>query len=442
MINLKFLRVSAILISCTLSFECLAQSNSISMSLDECLEYARENSITLKKAQLDIEDNQSLQLSSKGAFLPTISGSVSQGLSSYFLNDDSSLSGGIYNGSYGVDLSMTLYSGGSNRAQLQKSILGGDIASLEMEEFENSLEVAITEVYVEILYSIEQIQVAKGSLEISQRSEDRGRAFLEVGSINEADFAQLVSATASDKYDIVVAETQLSNLYIVLKQLLEISGDVTLEVKELPFSDEALLSIIPSTAEVFDVALDTRPEIQSSKMYIESAEYDLTMAKAGYLPTLSLTAGTGINHTSSSSYDFTAQLRNNFTTSVGLNLSIPIFSGYRNKSNVAISQNSVKSASLSLTEAEKDLYQTIESIRNSAVSAQAKYSASEYMLQATIKSMELTEQQYEVGLKNIIELLTEQDNYSQTYQEHLINKYQLILNKALLNFYKTNIIKL
>ncbi|MFI3263661.1 MAG: TolC family protein [Rikenellaceae bacterium] len=442
MINFRFLRVGAIVISCALSFECLAQSNSISMSLDECLEYARENSITLKKAQLDIEDNQSLQLSSKGAFLPTISGSVSQGLSSYFLNDDSSLSGGIYNGSYGVDLSMTLYSGGSNRAQLQKSILGGDIASLEMEELENSLEVAITEVYVEILYSIEQIQVAKSSLEISQRSEQRGRAFLEVGSINEADFAQLVSATASDMYDIVVAETQLSNLYIILKQLLEISGDVTLQVKELPLSDEALLSLIPSTAEVFDVALDTRPEIESSKMYIESAEYDLTMAKAGYLPTLSLTAGTGVNHISSSSYDFTAQLRNNFTTSIGLNLSIPIFNGYKNKSNVAISQNSVKSASLSLTEEEKNLYQTIESIRNNAVSAQAKYSASEYMLQATIKSMELTEQQYEVGLKNIIELLTEQDNYSQTYQEHLVNKYQLILNKALLNFYKTNIIKL
>ncbi|MFR9503334.1 MAG: TolC family protein [Rikenellaceae bacterium] len=433
MTKLKLLRVAALLLGCTLALGGYAQSGSgaISMSLEECLEYAKENSITLQKAQLAIDDNASEQLSSKGAFLPTISGSVSQGLS-----------GATYSGSYGVDLSMTLYSGGSNRAQLQKSILGEDIALLEMDELSNTLEVAVTEVYVEILYAIEQIEVAKSSLELSEKSEERGKAFLEVGSINEADFAQLQSATASSKYSVVVAQTQLSNLYISLKQLLEISYDVDFSVKELPLSTDILMAPIPTVAEVYDIALDTRPEIQSSQLYIESAELDHTIAKSGYLPKLSLTAGTGINHSSSSSYDFSSQMRNNFSTSAGLNLSIPIFSGYKNRSSVAIAENSIKRASLSLTESEKSLYLTIETLRNNASNAQAMFSVSEYMIQSTLKSMELTQEQYEVGLKSTIELLTEQDNYNQTLQEHLINKYQLILNKALLNYYKTDVIKL
>ncbi|MFI3285863.1 MAG: TolC family protein [Rikenellaceae bacterium] len=444
MANLKFLRVAVLLLSCALAYEGYAQNNqeSISMSLDECLEYAKKNSITLQKAQLQIDDSAAQQLSAKGAFLPTISGSVSQSFSSAPLSEESALSGGTYSGSYGLDLSLTLYSGGSNRAQLKKSGVNQEIASLEMDELSNSLEVAITETYIEILYAIEQIEVAQGSLELSEQNEIRGRAFWQVGSINEADLAQIESATASSKYNIVVAQTKLSNLYVALKQLLEISQDITFEIKELPISEDILMAQIPTVAEVYNSALDLRPEIQSSKLYIESAALDQTIAEAGYLPKLSLTAGTGINHNSSSSYDFSSQMRNNFSTSAGINLSIPIFSGYKNKSNVAIAQNSVKRASLSLTESEKALYQTIETLRNNAANAQAMYSVSEYLLQSNLKSMELTTKQYEVGLKNTIELLTEQDNYNQTYQEHLTNKYQLILNKALLNYYKTNTIKL
>lgn len=444
MVNLKFMRVAAMLLCGTFTFHGFAQTtpSSLSMSLDECLEYAKENSITLQQAQLQIDNSASEELSAKGAFLPTISGSVSQALSSYPFNDTSSLSSATYSGSYGVDLSMTLYNGGSNRAQLQKSVVGQEISNLAMDELSNSLEISITEVYVEILYAIEQIKVAQGSLALSEQNEERGRAFLEVGSINNVDMAQLESATASSKYSVVVAQTQLSNLYVALKHLLEISQDITLTVKEPNLSDDMLLAQIPSVADVYEVALDSRPEIQSSKLYIESAEFDQTIAKSGYLPTLKLTAGTGLNHSSSSDYAFSSQMRNNFSTSAGLSLSIPIFSGYKNKSNVAIAENNIKTATLSLTAAEKDLYQTIETLRNNAANAQAMYSVSEYMLEANLKSMELTTEQYEVGLKTTIELLTEQDNYNQTYQEHLVNKYQLILNKALLNYYKTNIIKL
>ncbi len=442
--NYKSLRAFALLISCSLLVESYAQEDAptLSMSLEECLDYAKQNSISLKQAQLQIDNSESGQVSAKAALLPTVSGSVSQGVSAYPIIEDSSLSSGGYTGSYGVDMSMTLYNGGSNRASIQKSVLSSDISQLEYDEIDNSLEIAISEVYVEILYVIEQIEVAKGSLELSEQNEERGKAFLEVGSINEADFAQLQSATASSKYDVVAAQMQLSTLYVSLKQLLEISQEVTLTVKVPELSDDLLLAQIPTVSSVYEAALDLRPEIRSSMLYITSAELDQRVAESGFKPTVSLTAGTGVSHSSSSNYTFSSQMRNNFTTSAGVSLSIPIFSGYVNRSNVAIAKNNVRSAELSLTEAEKNLYQTIESLRNNAVSAQALYSVSEYLLKANLKSMELTQKQYEVGSKSTIELLTEQDNYNQTYQEHIINKYQLILNKALLNYYKTNTIKL
>ncbi len=277
---------------------------------------------------------------------------------------------------------------------------------------------------------------------MSQQNEARGKAFLEAGSINEVDYAQLQSATASYQYDLVSAKAQLSNLYVSLKHLLEITQSVTFSVKAPELSPESLLALIPSVDEVYDTALDSRPEIQSSKLYVESAELSAKIAKSGYLPTLSLDASTGLFHNTSNTFSFNNQLRNNYNTAAGLTLSVPIFNNFSTRVSVTQAVNSVKLASLTLNQAEKDLYQTIETLHNNAETSQALYSVSELQLAASQKSVDLTTKQYEVGMKNTIELLTEQDNYRQASQSYLMNKYQLILNKALLNYYKTNIIKL
>ncbi len=442
MVKLKSLGAAALLLASSLTTQSFAQSTKMSMSLDECLEYAKANSITLKQAKIEVENNQADQLSAKGAFLPTVSGAVGQDFNSNPANMDPTASKTSYSGSYSLGLSMTLYNGGSNRSQLQQSQLGGKIANLELKEFENSIEVSVTQVYIEILYAMEQIGVAESSLAVSQQNEARGKAFLEAGSINEVDYAQLQSATASYQYDLVSAKAQLSNLYVSLKHLLEITQSVTFSVKAPELSPESLLALIPSVDEVYDTALDSRPEIQSSKLYVESAELSAKIAKSGYLPTLSLDASTGLFHNTSNTFSFNNQLRNNYNTAAGLTLSVPIFNNFSTRVSVTQAVNSVKLASLTLNQAEKDLYQTIETLHNNAETSQALYSVSELQLAASQKSVDLTTKQYEVGMKNTIELLTEQDNYRQASQSYLMNKYQLILNKALLNYYKTNIIKL
>ncbi len=441
--RLNFMRVGALLLLCSLSFSLLAQEQSAplsqAMTLEQCLDYARQNSITLQQVKLQVDNSAAEQLAAKGSFLPTISGSVAQEISASPLNDNNTSS---YGGSYGVDLSMTLYNGGRNRASLEQSQIGADMAELSYNEYSASLEVAVTEVYVQILYTLEQISAAESSLALSDENLSRGAVLLSVGSISSVDYAQLESAKATSEYNLVAVQTQLRSLNVSLKHLLEISNDATLEVVAPTLSDDMLMAHLPSVSDVYETAIDMRPEILSSQLGVEVAELDAAIAKAAYLPTLRLTAGTGVSHISSSSYDFSSQLRNNFNTSAGLSLSIPIFNGYANRSAVTVANNSVKSASLSLTEAEKSLYQTIESLHSNATSAQAKFAVSEYMVEASAKSLELTTEQYELGAKSTIELLTEQDNFTQTENEYIINKYQLILNKALLNFYKTNIIKL
>ncbi len=439
MVKITLWRAAALVLISALSTEAYSQS---SMTLDECLEYAKQNSITLQEAKIEIESNDAEQLSARGAFLPTVSGVVGQDLNSNPLNMDPSASKSSYSGSYSVGLSMTLYNGGKNRYSLQDSKVGGEIANAELKEFENSIEVAVTQAYIEILYAMEQIKVAESSLDVSRQNEERGRSLLKAGSINEVDLSQLVSATAQYEYELVSAKAQLSNLYVTLKHLLEITPGSTLTIKRPELSNELLLAAIPSVEEVYATALESRPEIIASKLYVQSAEINQKIAKSSYLPTLSLSASTGLTHNTSNSFAFNNQLRNNYNTAAGLNLSIPIFNGFQTRASVTQAVNDVRIAALSLTQAQKDLYQTIETLHNDAETSQALYAVSQTQRNATEKSMILTQQQYDLGMKNTIELLTEQDNYRQASQTYLINKYKLILGKALLNYYKTNIIKL
>ncbi len=433
------LKATALLLFASISAHSYSQ-NTLTMSLEECLSYAKEHSITLQQASLDLEDYKIDVASAKSKFLPSLSGSVNQNLSnSPFTLGDKKTS---YSGSYGVDMSMTLYRGGENKLSLSKSKLYTKIGEFQLEESKNTIELNITQIYVEILYSMEMIEVAEMSLELSRKNIERGEIMLKVGSMNETDYAQLLTDEATANYDLVAAKTALRNKYVELKQLLEIADDTELNIDPTPLENDALMNAIPTVGEVYIAAMAIRPEIAASNLLVESAKINERIAKSGFLPTLSLSAGVGVSHVSSSSYALSQQLRNNYNNTIGLNLSVPIFSRFENRNAVAKSKNATRYATLNYDDESKNLYQTIESLHTNTQNASAMYIVSKRKLEALEKSLALVTKQYEVGAKNIIDLLTEQNDLRESSQEFLESKYTLIFNLAVLEFYKSGVIKL
>ncbi len=415
-------------------------SQKMVMSLDECLKYALERNITLEKAKLSIESNTYDEKIAKGAFLPKVSASVGQGFVNTPFSDSDPKN--TYSGSYGVDLSLTIYSGGTNSLELKQSKLSTELSKLSLKSSEDELQVSITQLYVEILYAREMITVVEQSLALSEKNIERGQLQLKVGSINEADFATLQTDKATQQYNLVQAQTTLSNKYLQLKHLLEIEQNVDFQLADDSYADKAIMANIATINEVYSAAMDIRPEIASSKLSIESAKLDEKIAKAAYLPTLSLSAGLGLSHSSSSDYTFSTQAKNNYDHSIGLSLSVPIFNRFATRNTVSKTQIAVKYADLDLKDTSKDLYQTIENLHTNAQNSKALYLASEAKLEALEKSLKLTTKQFEVGLKDIIELLTQQDEFRTSSQEYLESKYTFILSQAILNYYKTGTIKL
>ena len=268
---------------------------------------------------------------------------------------------------------------------------------------------------------------------VSREELRRGQELFDAGSISKADLAQLYSQTSSDNYDLVSAKASLADYRLQLKQLLDIEEEMELMIPDIP--DDAVLAIIPDKDSVYASALETRPEILSGQLGIDASELDIEIAKAGYLPSLSLSAGIGTNHTSGNDYTFTEQIKNGWNNSIGLTLSIPITSNRQNKSAVEKARIQSSISKLELNQKQKDLYKTIESLWTDAASSQEQYIAAKAQEKSAEASYELASGQFALGMKNTVELLTEKNNFTNAVQEALQAKYMAILNICLLKFY-------
>lgn len=443
-------RISLLILSCLtlLPNGMMAEEGELpkQWTLRNCIDYALEHNITIRRGKVSVESAEEDVKSAKADFLPSLSGNVSQRI----VNRPNSKSGTIisgdnittsqsktsYNGSYGVDANWTVYNGSKRTNALKQQQLSSRIASLAVDESENTIEENITQLYVQILYSAEAVGVNRSMLEVSRKEYERAEALFDAGSIARSDLAQLEAQVSSNNYQLVSSETTLQDYKLQLKQLLELDGDFEMDIYIPEVDDSSVLSPLPAKDDVYQTALGLRPEIESGKLSIESSELGIKMARAGYIPTLSLSAGIGTTNANGSDFSFSEQVKQNWNNSLGFTVSIPLFDKRQTKTAINKAKLQKQTSELNLLDSQKMLYRTIESLWLTAVSAQQQYVAAAQKLRSSEESYALVSEQFNVGMKNTVELLTEKNNLLSAQQETLQAKYTAILNAGLLRFYQ------
>lgn len=421
-------------------------------TLNDCIRYALEQNIQLQQNRLSLEESKVDVKTAKAALFPSLSFSTGHNMTNRPYQETSSMVSGTeiisssnktsYTGSYGLNAQWTVWNGGQRLNTIKQQKLNKETAELTVNEQENTLQEEITKLYVQILYADESVRINEGTLELSKAQYERGKELLAAGDISKSELAQLESQVSNDNYQLVTAQTSLENYKLQLKQLLELDGDreFTLAIPEL--DETNVLSPLPAKADIYNTALALRPEIQSSRLNIQSADLSISMAKAGYLPNVSLTAGIGTNHTTGSDFTFSEQVKRGWNNSIGLSVSLPIFSNRETKSAVEKAKIQRESRQLDLTNAQKELYRTIETMWLDASSAQQQFVAADAKLKSSQSSYELVNEQFKLGMKNTVELLTEKNNLMSAQQERVQAKYMAILNRILLEFYAGNQIEI
>ena len=416
-------------------------------TLRDCIDYAMQNNITLKQSQLNKQTTTETRKQSQAALLPSLSGSTNQsfGYKPWLNTSISTVTNGTvntsmrktyYNGTYGINASWTVWNGNQNHNQVKVNKLSEQQAELTVEQTANTIQEKIAQLYVQILYLTEAIDVCKQSLETSKKNEERGREMVEVGKMSKADLAQLSAQRAADEYDLVLAESNLANYKLQLKQQLEITGDQSFDIDVTAANDQQALTSLPAMTDVYEQALLLRPEIKNTELALKASEVQLKIAKAGHLPTISLTGGLGTSTSSNNSKEWGQQIQTNFDASAGIGVSIPIFDQRKAKTAVNKANIQRELALLDQQDKQKKLYATIEGFWLDAQTNQQKFRAASATVESEQQSYDLLQEQFNLGLKNIVELMTGKTSLLKAQQNKLQSKYLTILNQQLLRFYQ------
>ena len=404
-------------------------------TLKDCIDYAMKNNITLKQAVLKKESATEDRKQSEAALLPSLTATTNQSLGYSPWMEGVNVKKGSYSGTYGINAQWTVWNGGQNRNTVKSNELAEQQAELSAQETANSIQERIAQLYVQILYMNEAIEVNRQSLEASKKNEERGKTMLEVGKMSKADLAQLTAQRATDEYNLVAAQSNLANYKLQLKQLLEIT-DPSFDIAMPTANDEQALVAIPAMQSVYEQALLTRPEVKSQELAITKSDIAIKSAKAGYLPTVNLTGGVGTSTSSRSDNGWGNQMKTNFDATVGVGVSIPLIDGRKNKTSVNKARIQREQALLSQQDVRKELYTTIEGFWLDAQSNQQKFRAAQVSVESEQQSYDLLSEQFQLGLKNIVELMNGKTNLLQAQQNKLQSKYTTILNIQLLKFYQ------
>lgn len=414
-------------------------------TLEDCINYALEKNIQLQQNKISLQESEEDVKEAKAALFPSLSFSTGHNVVNRPYQENSSTVSGTeiissdskttYSGNYGLNAQWTLWNGNQCLNNIKQQKTNREIAQLTVAETENMLKEQIAQLFIQILYADESIAINKGTVEVSRATYERAQELFKEGSISKADLAQLEAQLSNDEYQLVTSESTLRNYKLQLKQLLELDNTKEMSLVLPYISDEHVMELLPSQTDVYQTALATRPEIKSSKLDIDNAKLAISSAKAGYMPTISLSASTSSTTNSSSSNNWTQQMKYGWNNMIGLSLSLPIFDQRQTKTSIRKARLQYDTTQLNLINAQKELYSTIESLYLDALNAQQQYVAAETKLKSSQTSFDMVSEQFNLGMKNTVELLTEKNNLLSAQQQRIQAKYMAILNRTLLNFY-------
>ena len=414
-----------------------SQENIRIWSLQDCLNYALEQNIQVKKSRVNLlSGEEDLQLS-RAQMFPSLSAGISQSVVNYPSVGNTTLSG-----SYGVSAGLTLFDGGRRTNTIRQNELRLNMNELAVEQTENDIRISLVQAYMQVLYAMEAVGINENSVEVSKMQYERATELLRAGSISRVDLAQIESQHSTDRYRLVASQASLDNFKLQLKQLLELDITEEIEILTPELTLEMIMTLLPDKQTIYQTALDVMPEVRSSRLSVEIANLEIIKAQAGYLPTLSLNADVGSGHASGVGSAFGTQMWDRLNESVRLSLNIPIYSNRQNLTALNKARLAVETGELDWINTQKQLLRTVEGLYLDATSSQNQYIAAVEQVKFSEETFQLIEEQFFLGMKNTLELLTARNNMLNAQQEMLQTKFMAVMNIQLLNIYQNEPIRL
>ncbi len=412
---------AVLLCSTSLSY---GQTDTLRLSLDSCIAYAMKNNTVVLNAELQSRQAAAALGAALLRFTPSLSASVAEDISIYGgqLSPSTSM---------GAGGSITLFNGLSNYNNYRKSEVQCVQSAYEKTKSGKDVSIQIISAYLDILTNRERLVYLEQVLESAQAQLAEGNAKMLAGSILPSDYQMLDASFQRAQCDVENARISITVNTSKLRKLMGLEPVTVIEV--LPLVSEDTMTLVLPTSD----ALKWMPEMRISELEVQKAQYDLKMAKGGYLPSLGLNAYASVYGGDNQRTDGSGYLIANggLNTNVSLGLSIPILQQGMNRTQVKQSQLALQQAVLQQEETRREIVETMEERYYSALQARNSYAASNSVMRANESTYRVMQAKYKAGSISTVDLLRQQESYLNSVNDYLQNKYTYVLSIKILNIY-------
>lgn len=404
------------------------ESKSYQFTLEDCLHFAFANSYERQSMELSTESQQVTYEQSKLQAVPNLSASFGENLS--FHSDGWSVQGNVSVGS-----SATLFQGGNIRRTIEQNRLNVERSEAQVERYDNQLTTQILQSFLTILGNQEMLKYQLEVMNTSREQLKQGEARYKAGSILESDYLMLEAQYYSDSNNVVDSRINIENNILDLKILLSMEPTDVLEIV-VPDTEnlDELFTSLPTETEAINQAMDYLPDLKMSDFDIQIAQNSVGMAKGNYLPSIGASANVGMGLLPISGNGM-SQWYSNPSGSVGVSVSVPIYSRGQLRSNLKKSEISLQQAELDYQQSQLTVRQTVAQAYRDVVSAYNAYKVSGIKEEAYRKNFASYNLQYQFGTITTVELLQQQNNYLNALNSYIQNKYSLLMKRKVLDVY-------
>jgi outer membrane protein len=443
-------------------------------TLQQCIEYALLNNISVKQSELNVQLNDVNYLQSKANILPTLNGNASHQynfgrtidpFTNQFATDQ------VLSQNFFLSSNIVLFSGLQNWNSIQQNKYNLLASKEDLEKMKNDVALNIAAAYLQILFSEELVLNARAQFNITKLQVERTQKLVDAGSLPKSNFLDIQSQSALEELNVVNAENQLTISYLTLAQMLELPDPSGFRIvkPELEVPNVDLVSVSPM--QIYQYAVSNMPDVKSSQYKLISAQKGLRIAKGGISPRLTLSGsyGTGYSGASKSvtsvtptgSWDttlyfsssgdfiflptfntqfettsFADQIDQNLNRSLGFNLSIPLFNGLQTHANIQRSKINLMNAELTLQMTKNNLQKSIQQAYADALAALKKFQASQKAVNAMEESFKFMEQKFNVNMVSSFEYAEAQNRLAKAKSEMLQSKYDYFFKLKVLDYYQ------
>lgn len=474
-----FLKQLTILFIC-LSFVQLSYGQK-TWSLTQCIQYAQQNSLSVKQGQNQIQQAQLSEQEARFSRYPSVNSNLQGGINfgrtiDPTTNDFTSES--VITNSLGISAGVTLYNGGRIRNQIKQSKINVDIAEADNEQIKNDLALNVAAAYLQILLDQEQLVNAKNRLAQTQAQLSQTDRLIQAGTLPQADRLEIQANVARDEQNIVTQQNAVEISYLNLKNLMQINPDEELKIEKIDKMEIPVNADPDGVAltQVYNRAIDNQPFIQADQARLSSANLETEIAKSLGLPVVSL-FGNINSFYSDQVPDFNKiidpgrvlpgnpqdviidggnsqlqffqlegltfgkrgyfnQLNDNFGQSLGLSVSIPIYNQARTRLAKERAQLNILNTQIAAQQNKQQLKTDIQRAIATARANKKQFEASE----KTVKALDLayinTEKRYKLGAVNTFQYTTAKNNLDQAAIDLIIAKYNYLYSLQILDFYQ------